>query len=509
VMSKYYVTTPIYYVNDVPHIGHAYTTLAADVLARYKRMDSVDVFFLTGTDEHGQKIERTAKEKGLEPKELADRVVVRFKELWKEMNITNDDFIRTTEPRHERVVQWLFKTLHDKGDIYLGTYEGLYCVSCETFYTQSQLEEGRCPVCKREPEVFREPNFFFRLSKYQDVLLEHYEKHPKFVRPQRRMNEVVSFVKQGLGDLSITRTGFRWGIPVPGEPDHVIYVWFDALINYISALGHPEEGSELYERFWPADVHLIGKDILRHHAIYWPAFLMAADLPLPTTVFAHGWWTVEGEKMSKSLGNFIDPHEMIEAFGLDQFRYFLLREVPFGSDGDFSEGAFKGRINSELANNLGNLLGRAQGMCVKYFSGRLPTPGTVEGIDEALIEASGEMDSAIRAAIDDVAFQRALEVLMVFVDRVNKYIDETAPWSLFKEGKTERLARVLYNVFESLRLIALHFSPFCPDSSQRMWEALGQEGSVSDAHYETHGRWGLFNAGSEIKRTPSLFPRVE
>ncbi len=508
-MAKYYVTTPIYYVNDVPHIGHAYTTLAADVLARYKRMDSADVFFLTGTDEHGQKIERAAREKGLAPKELADRVVVRFKDLWEKMKITNDDFIRTTEPRHERVVQWLFKTLYDKGDIYLGTYEGLYCVGCETFYTKQQLEDGRCPVCKREPEMFSEPNFFFRLSKYQDALLEHYEKHPEFVKPRLRLNEVVSFVKQGLSDLSITRTGFKWGIPVPNEPEHVIYVWFDALINYISALGHPEEGGELYEKFWPADVHLIGKDILRHHAVYWPAFLIAAGLPLPKCVFAHGWWTVEGEKMSKTFGNVVDPHEMIDVYGLDQFRYFLLREVPFGMDGDFSKEAIKARINSELANDLGNLLGRAQGMCIKYFSGRLPAPGPTEGIDEALIEAAEEMDENIRTAMEDVAFQQALGALMGFVDRVNKYIDETAPWTLFREKKTDRLARVLYDVLESLRLIALHFAPFCPDSAQRIWEALGQDGEVCNARYGTHGKWGLLGTDVEIRRTPPLFPRIE
>jgi len=508
-MGRYYVTTPIYYVNDVPHIGHAYTTLAADVLARYKRMDSFDVYFLTGTDEHGQKIERAANEKNLGPKEFADQVVVRFKDLWKKMNITNDDFIRTTEQRHERVVKWFFEKLYAKGDIYLGTYEGLYCVSCETFLTTSQLIDGGCPVCKRKPELVREPNYFFRLSKYQHALLKLYEEHPEFVRPDFRLNEVVSFVRQGLEDLSISRASFKWGISVPNDPQHVIYVWFDALINYVSGLGQPDGGSELYKKFWPADVHLIGKDILRHHAIYWPAFLLAADVSLPKTVFAHGWWTVEGEKMSKSFGNIVDPYEMIETYGLDQFRYFLLREVPFGLDGDFSRDAVKGRINSELANDLGNLLGRAQGMCLKYFSGKLKDLDSIEGIDEKLIEAAGKMDSGMRAGIDEIAFHHSLEALIGFVDFANKYIDQTAPWTLFKENKMGRLARVLYSLLESLRQIALHLAPFCPDSAQKMWEALGQAGNISDARFATAGKWGIFNSEIEIKRTAALFPRIE
>ena len=367
-----YITTPIYYVNDVPHLGHAYTTLAADVLARHHRLRGREVFFLTGTDEHGQKVERSAAEQGLKPIELADRTVERFKAVWEALHISNDDFIRTTEPRHRRAVEEIFRRINEAGDIYMGEYEGLYCVPCETFWTDLQVgEEGGCPSCGRALERLREKSYFFRMSSYEKRLLEHIDTHPEFIQPESRRNEVLSFVRQGLKDLSISRTTFDWGLPVPTDPSHVLYVWFDALTNYLTAPGFGDD-PERFERIWPADIHLIGKDILRFHAVYWPTFLMAAGLPLPRTVYGHGWWTVEGRKMSKSLRNVVDPLWLIDTYGVDAVRYFLLREVPFGADGDFSHAAFIRRLNAELANDLGNLLSRTVAMIQKYCDGIVP-----------------------------------------------------------------------------------------------------------------------------------------
>lgn len=507
--DSFYVTTPIYYVNDVPHIGHAYTTVAADAIARYKRLAGKRVFFLTGTDEHGQKVERTAAEHGETPQQLADRVVERFKGLWGRLNISNDDFIRTTEPRHVKGVKAFFKRVYDNGDIYLGDYEGLYCVPCETFWTEIQAPDRRCPDCGRPTEVVREKSYFFRMSKYQERLLRHIEENPDFISPASRRNEIVSFVKSGLRDLSISRTTFRWGIEVPTDPEHVIYVWFDALVNYISVLGYGGQG-DVPSNFWPADVHLIGKDILRFHTVYWPTFLMSAGLPLPKRVFGHGWWTVEGKKMSKSLANVVEPNRLIDEYGADPLRYFLLREVPFGLDGDFSHLAFIHRINSDLANDLGNLFNRVLTMTERYCGGCVPSPSGDEGPDRALkgkaLGTWGEVD----AFMNQLSFDRALRSIWELVGGINKYIDDTAPWALAKkEGSRERLGTVLYNAMEAMRGVALLVSPFMPQSAGKMWAQLGMEGKPEEQVLPAAGRWGLLPVGARIKPGEQIFPRIE
>ncbi len=502
-MKSFYVTTPIYYVNDVPHIGHAYTTIAADVIARYKRLAGYDTFFLTGTDEHGQKVEKAAQQSGETPKGLADRVVERFKDLWRLLDISNDDFIRTTEQRHERAVLAFYERVWQRGDIYLGEYEDWYCIPCESFWTETQLLEGRrCPECGRPTERLKEKSYFFRLSRYQEPLLRHLEENPDFVRPPVRYNEVLSFVRGGLRDLSISRTSFRWGIPLPNDPEHVLYVWFDALINYLTGVGFPEDR---YRRYWPADCHIIGKDILRFHAVYWPAFLMSAGLPLPKQVFAHGWWTVEGQKMSKSAGNVVDPYEMAKEYGVDQFRYFLLREVPFGMDGDFSKATIVHRINGELANDFGNLVSRVLTMVRRYLKGRVPAPTSAGGLHKRAEEALQEYGRQM----EDMAFQRALAALWEFIGAVNKYLDDTAPWSLAKENKERELKESLYNSLESLRFIAIMAFPFMPSSSECLWRMLGFKGALSDVRIEEAGRWGGMPEGQEVEQPVPLFPRIE
>ncbi|NNG46032.1 MAG: methionine--tRNA ligase, partial [Deltaproteobacteria bacterium] len=494
--ETFYITTPIYYVNDVPHIGHAYTTIACDALARWHRMKGQKVFFLTGTDEHGEKVHKSATQQGVPPKELADRVVTRFQGLTPALHITNDDFIRTSEPRHYASVQALFRKSLANGDIYLGEYEGWYCTPCESYWTDLQLAEGNCPECRRPVEKRKEPSYFFRLSKYQQPLLDYYERNPKVIRPESRRNEVVSFVAGGLNDLSLSRTSLSWGIPVPDNPGHVIYVWYDALTNYLTGVGYPD-GGEQFNTFWPADVHVVGKDILRFHAVFWPAFLLSAGIPPPLGIFAHGWWTVEGQKMSKSLGNVVDPYDMVKTYGPDAFRYFLLREVPFGQDGDFSRKALVHRINSELANDFGNLLNRSLGMLGKYFSGTVPSPGQPGEEEKALRAKAEDTLHKVDEAMEELELGRALATIWELVKAGNKYVDQTAPWALAKDpARRERLGTVLYTVLEAARICVLLSTPCIPVAAQRMWEALGCEGAVEKAVLSSAGRWGGLPEGA-------------
>ncbi len=505
-MSRtFYVTTPIYYVNDVPHIGHAYTTLAADVLARYKRIKGYEVFFLTGTDEHGQKVEKAANAAGETPLELADRVVKRFQALWEKLDIAPSDFIRTTQERHKKGVATLFRKVMAQGDIYLGEYEDWYCTPCETFWTETQLIDGKCPDCNRPTEKLKEESYFFRMSKYQEKLLAHIEANPEFIQPKSRRNEIISFVREGLRDLSISRTTFQWGIPVPENPSHVIYVWFDALANYITALGFPAEGGD-FERFWPADVHLIGKDILRFHTVYWPTFLLSAGLPLPRKVFAHGWWTVEGQKMSKSLQNVVEPNMLIDRYGVDAVRYFLLREVPFGLDGDFSHAALIHRINSDLANDLGNLLNRSTAMVHKYFAGQVMEPAEPQQIDNDYRARTEAMVAQVEANMEELAFSRALQNIWEVVSAGNKYIDETAPWALAKDpGQRPRLATVMYHLLESQRIVYFLLSAFMPKTAAKALGYLGWQEAPAAQGFA----WGGLRGGTTVIKAEALFPRIE
>jgi methionyl-tRNA synthetase len=471
---SFYVTTPIYYVNDLPHVGHMYTTLACDVLARFKRLDGFDVLFLTGTDEHGQKVEKAAETAGLAPQAFTDRVSHNFRELARIMNFSNDDFIRTTEERHRRACQALWRRLAERDQIYLGVYAGWYAVRDEAFYTESELTDGpdgRLAPTGAPVEWVEEPSYFFRLSAWQEPLLRFYTDNPRFVLPRTRHNEVVSFVKGGLQDLSVSRTSFRWGIPVPGDPSHIMYVWLDALTNYITAVDYPDVEANRFTTFWPADLHMVGKDILRFHAVYWPAFLMAAGLPPPRRVFAHGWWTVEGRKMSKSVGNVIDPVSLVETYGLDQIRYVLLREVPFGNDGDFSHRNVVARINSDLANEFGNLAQRVLSMVGRSCGAVVPEPAALTDDDRSLLDAARTLLPAMREAIDVQAFHDALDRLWGVVRAANVYVDRQAPWAL-KSSDPKRMRTVLYVLVECLRRLGVLAQPFVPNAAGRLLDQL-------------------------------------
>ncbi|MBM3488100.1 MAG: methionine--tRNA ligase [Alphaproteobacteria bacterium] len=505
----YYLTTPIYYVNDVPHIGHAYTTLACDALSRFKRLDGFDVHFLTGTDEHGQKVEKSAAAAGMEPQSFTDKVSQNFRDLARTMNYSNDDFIRTTEPRHIRASQAIWNALRDNGHIYLGTYSGWYAVRDEAFYAESELVEG--PSGKKlapsgaEVEWVEESSYFFDLSQWQDRLLAFYDENPDFIAPPSRRNEVISFVRQGLQDLSVSRTSFTWGVSVPDDPGHVMYVWLDALTNYCTAVGYPDTDSADFTKWWPADLHMVGKDIVRFHAVYWPAFLMGAGLAPPRRVFAHGWWTNEGQKISKSVGNIIDPLDIVARYGIDQVRYFLLREVPFGNDGDFSHRAIVGRINGDLANDLGNLCQRALSMIGRYCDGVLPEPGPYGAADLALLGAADGMIDELRHEIDAQAFNEMLDTIWVVVRAANGYVDHQAPWKLQKEDPA-RLKTVLYVLAETIRALGIVLQPVMPDSASRM---LDQIALAADRRSFAHlGRAHALRPGARFPAPSGIFPRL-
>ena len=510
-MSKFYLTTPIYYVNDVPHIGHSYTTVAADVLARYHRLKGEDVFFLTGTDEHGQKILSTAQNRGETPETLVDRVVERFQKAWQCLNISNDDFIRTTQPRHTRRVQLIFQKLYEKGDIYLGDYEGWYCVPCESYWIESELVANTCPECHRPVERLREKNYFFRLSKYKDRVLKHVETHPDFIQPESRRNELCSRLRAGVEDISISRQGLPWGIPVPPvstEQGQTIYVWIDALFNYITALGYDDE-TERFQHYWPCDVHLIGKEILWFHGAIWPALLMALELPPPRRIFAHGWWTIEGRKISKSLGNVIDPLTIAEQYGVDAYRYFLLREVPFGLDGNFSYTALTNRINSDLGNDLGNLLLRTLTMIEKYYGGYVPQPESTPGAldeDKLLMEKVKTLKTLVEREMESLQFSKALEAIWDSIAQANRYIEESKPWVLAREDR-QKLSVKLYTLAETLRLIAMYIAPFMPHTAHEIQQQLGIP--LEEKEQRLSYRWGLLKPSTRVAKGKALFPRIE
>ncbi|MBH61519.1 MAG: methionine--tRNA ligase [Alphaproteobacteria bacterium] len=503
----YYLTTPIYYVNDVPHIGHAYTTLACDVLSRFKRLDGFDVMLLTGTDEHGQKVEKSAQAAGLEPQDFVDKVSQNFRDLADVMGFSNDDFIRTTEAKHARSSQAIWQAIERNGDIYLGSYSGWYSVRDEAFYGEEELTEGddgkRLAPSGAEVEWVEEPSYFFKLSEWGDRLLKFYEENPDFILPETRRNEVVSFVKSGLRDLSISRTSFKWGIPVPGDDAHIMYVWLDALTNYITAVGYPDTGTKKFEKYWPA-IHMVGKDIIRFHAVYWPAFLMSAGVAPPKRVFAHGWWTNEGEKISKSLGNVIDPLQLVERYGLDPVRYFLMREVPFGNDGDFSHRAMVNRINGDLANDLGNLSQRILSMINRNCGAAVPEPGPLTASDRVFLESARSVINSVRSEMEIQGIHRALEAIWAVIGDANRYVDAQAPWEL-RKSDPDRMNTVLYVSAEVLRHLGILVQPFMPGSAAKLLDQLGQSDDVRD--FSKLGEGGALTPGLALPKPAAVFPR--
>jgi len=508
----FYLTTPIYYVNDVPHLGHAYTSVASDIICRYRRLQGRAVHFLTGTDEHGEKILRTAEEKGLSPKQWTDEIVPRWTEVWDALDISNDDFIRTTEERHEKPVQRFVQELYDRGEIYLGSYKGLYCVGCEGFKTEDELVDGRCPLHpNRDIEHIEEDNYFFRLSKYADALIERYTTDERAIMPEGRRNEIVGKLRQGLDDLSISRVSFDWGVPIPWDPKHVIYVWVDALQNYTTAVGYGRD-QEMFDRIWPANIHMVGKDILWFHSVIWPAMLMASDLPLPETVFAHGFLQVGGEKMSKSTLTGISPHDLISTFGSDGYRYYFMRDISFGQDGEFSWEGMVARYNADLANDFGNLVSRVSTMVNRYLNGEVSGPARDDELTESeqdLRTAFNDAMAAVEGAFDAVSPTQATKAAFAFVRKANSYVEEVAPWTLAKDqSKRRRLEVVLYELSEALRLMALMLSPFIPRAAQELWTRLGQKGEVAAETFAA-ARWGGLSEGTKISTGDPLFPRLE
>lgn len=508
--KPFYITTPIYYPSAKLHIGHAYCTTIADAIARFHRLEGDDVFFLTGSDEHGLKIQQKAEEAGVTPIEYTDKIVAGFQNLWKRLSISNDDFIRTTQKRHERVVQEVFRRIYAKGDIYKGEYKGLYCTPCESYWTEHQLDEnGCCPDCHRPVQEVAEEAYFFKMSKYQDRVLQYIEDHPDFIQPVSRRNEMINFIKQGLDDLCISRTSFNWGIPVPIDPKHVIYVWFDALTNYLTPIGYLDN-PEMFQKYWPADLHLVGKEIVRFHTIIWPCILMALDLPLPKKVYGHGWLIVDGDKMSKSKGNVVDPNGLIDEFGADAIRYFLLREINLGQDGNFSRDALIGRINSDLANDLGNLLHRTLSMTLKFQDGVVKAPAGESDVDRSLKEDARETVAFFEQNMEDMQLSLTIKKVWAFISRANKYIDETAPWALAKDpAKKQELANVLYNLTEALRVISVLISPFMPTTAVRIWRQLGLAQDFASVRTEDIEQWGGVPADLHVGTPEQLFPRIE
>ena len=505
--EKFYITTPIYYPSAEFHIGHCYTTIIADALARYKRLKGYDVFFQTGTDEHGQKIEKKAMDKGVTPKEYIDPIIDNAKDLWKRLGISYDYFIRTTDEDHCKRVQEIFKIMYDKGDIYKGEYKGLYCTPCESFWTESQLDEdGKCPDCHREVHEVSEEAYFFKLSKYQDKLVKYYEDNPTFIQPETRKNEMLNnFIKPGLEDLCVSRTSFTWGIPVTFDPKHVVYVWVDALSNYITSLGYPDDLDGNFKRYWPADIHLVGKEIVRFHTIIWPCMLMSLGVELPKQVFGHGWLIIDGGKISKSLGNYKDPREYIDTYGVDAVRYYALREVPFGNDGNFTEELLIARTNADLVNTLGNLVNRTLAMSKKYFDSKVENPGVKEDIDDTLISYAKMLPNLVDTKVNALKVNEALEDIFELLKRSNKYIDDTTPWVLAKdESKTDRLKTVIYNLLESIRISTILLRPFIPETTERIFKML----NTKNIEFDTLD-FGNLEEGITLNESEILFNRIE